>query len=113
MYLICMKFLYALVLSAVSAAPLSKTVGADDEYHAHVQYNHNCARGDMDSETALCPYPYPYSSQAEYDASLSKRNIVVSGQYNHNCNRLDVDSDTGRCPYPFPYKSQAEYDASQ
>jgi hypothetical protein len=67
----------------------------------------------MDSDTAACPYPFPFKSQAEYDATLAKRNVVVRGEYNHNCNVLDMDSDTAACPYPFPHKSQAEYDASQ
>jgi hypothetical protein len=72
MKLSCMKFLYALVLSAVSAVPLSKTVDpANDDY--------NCARWEIDEDTNRCDPSYLHYSQN--DAPLYKRNVVVNGQY--------------------------------
>jgi hypothetical protein len=68
-----MKLLYAVVFSAVSAAPLSKTVG-EGEYDHYGEYNHNCNNIDLyRSDTGYCPYPFPFRSQHEYDDWLAER----------------------------------------
>ncbi len=123
MKLSCMKFLYALVLSAVSAAPAP-------EVHTNIY----CERLGFDQFE--CPFPYPYKILADYCDEFPKNgkpkqctpsniqkykfkkreDIVIKGkvyEYNACCQPDDILEDSRLCPYPYPYMTQEAYDSAK